>query len=91
MGDDDPFGGDATLSKTLSTARVGATVARLLAVRPPCCPLVGAAFARVLMRTLVAWSPEGEKRVRPRSRSRRTLEPALQTAHALQPRKGEAR
>jgi hypothetical protein len=91
MGDDDPLGWNATLARTLIAAQDAAIVARLLAARPPCCPLVGAAFARVLAQTLRAWSSGREHRVRPRAAARRKLEPALQTAHALQPRIGEAR
>jgi hypothetical protein len=91
MGDDDPLGSNAALARTLIAARDAATVARLLAARPPCCPLVRAAFARVLAQTLNAWSFVCEPHVRPRAAPRRTLEPALQTAHTLQPRKGEAR
>ena len=91
MGDDEPLGSNATLARTLIAARDATTVARLLAARPPCCPLVRAAFARVLAQTLSAWSFEREPYVRPRAAARRKLEPALQTAHALQPRKGEAR
>jgi len=90
MGDDNPLGWNATLEKTVTAARNTATVARLLAARPPCCPLVRAAFARVLAQTLSIWSFEREPYVRPRAAARRKLEPALQTAHALQPRKGEA-
>ena len=91
MGEHDPLGWNATLERTVIAARNAAIVARLLAIRPPCCPLVRAAFARVLAQTLSAWSFEREPHVRPRAAARRKLEPALQTAHALQPRKGEAR
>jgi hypothetical protein len=91
MGNHASFGWDATLEKALIAARDAATVARLLAARPPCCPLVRAAFARVLAQTLGAWPQEPQRCVRPDADARRTLEPALQTAHALQPRKGEAR
>lgn len=91
MGDDDPLGSSAARARTLIAARDAATVARLLAARPPCCPLVRAAFARVLAQTLNAWSFERAPHVRPRAAARRKLEPALQTAHTLQPRKGEAR
>lgn len=91
MADDGPLGWNATLARTLIEARNAAIVAHLLAARPPCCPLVRAAFARVLAQTLNAWSIERAPHVRPRAAARRKLEPALQAAHALQPRKGEAR
>lgn len=91
MGDDDPLGRNATLARTLIAARNAALVARLLAARPPRCPLVHAAFARVLAQTLSAWSFERAPCVRPRAAARRKQEPALQTAHDLQPRKGDAR
>jgi hypothetical protein len=54
MGKDDPLGWNATLERTVIAARNTAIVARLLAARPPCCPLVRAAFRRVLAQTLSA-------------------------------------
>jgi len=91
MGKDDPLSWNATPERTVIAARNTVIVARLLAARPPRCPLVRAAFRRVLAQTLSAWTFEGEPYVRPRAAARRKLEPALQTAHALQPRKGETR
>jgi hypothetical protein len=92
MEDDGPFGWHATLQRIIPTARDAATVTRLLARRPTHCPLMRCAFERVLLQTLEAWSRDDPERVRPAGRARRTLEPVLlQTAHVLQPRKGEAR
>lgn len=92
MEDDGPFGWHAALRKIAPTARAAATVTRLLARRPPHCPLVRRAFELILLETLEAWSRDEPVRVRPALRARRTLEPALlQAAHVLQPRKGEAR
>jgi hypothetical protein len=90
MGDDEPVGWNATLERTLLTARHAATVTRLLARHPPGCPLVRAAFERVLARTVGAWSFDHERCVRAQATARRKLEPVLlQRALALQPRKGE--
>jgi len=89
MGDDEPFDGNAALEANLITARGAAIVARLLAARPLRCPLVRAAFARVLAQTLGEWSRQRESYVRPGVPARRTREPILHMAHALQPRKGE--
>ena len=91
MGYHEPGGWNATLERTLLTAHGAATVTRLLAARPPCCPLVRAAFARVLAQTIGAWSSGFEPFVRPRAPARRKLEPAPPPARTVQPRKGEAR
>lgn len=91
MGDDEPFGWDAPLERTVAHARDAVTVARLLARRPPMCPLVRAALERVLLKTLRAWSCGRQRTVRPGAPTRRMLELVLQTAHVLQPRKGESR
>jgi hypothetical protein len=91
MGKYEPCGWNATLERTLLTARHAATVTRLLAGHPPCCPLVRAAFERVLARTVGAWALDCAPRVRVPAPPRRKLEPVLlQRAHALQSRKGEA-
>lgn len=91
MGHHEPAGRNATSERSLLTARTAATVARLLALRPPHCPLVHAALARVLARTIGEWSAGYGRRVRPRAPARRKLEPALQPAHTDQPRKGAGR
>lgn len=91
MGYDEPGASNTTLERTALTARNAATVTRLLAAHPPCCPLVRAAFARVLAQTLGAWSCGFEPFVRPRAPARRKLEPALQPARTDQPRIGEGR
>jgi hypothetical protein len=87
----EPGGWNAALERALLTAQNAATVTRLLAAYPPRCPLVRAAFARVLARTIGAWSSGFEPFVRPRAPARRKLEPALQRAHTDQPRTGEGR
>jgi hypothetical protein len=91
MGYDEPAGWNATLERSLLTARNAALVTRLLAMHPPCCPLVHAAFARVLAQTIGAWSAGLVQFVRPRAPARRKLEPALPPAHTDQPRIGEGR
>lgn len=91
MEDDHPLARHSTLTLIMLTARDAVTVTRLLALRPPCCPLVRAAFARVLLETLNAWSRESRPSVRPAADARRTPEPALRVAREPQPRKGEAR
>jgi hypothetical protein len=92
MENDGPFGWHATLRKIVPTAREAATMTRLLARRPPLCPVVHRAFEFILLETLAAWSRDEPLRVRPAVRARQTLESALaQAAHVLQPRKGEAR
>jgi hypothetical protein len=87
----EPAGWNATLERSLLTARDAAMVTRLLATHPPCCPLVRAAFARVLAQTIGAWSAGLGRFVRARAPARRKLEPALQPAHTDQPRIGEGR
>jgi hypothetical protein len=91
MEDDGPFAWRAALQGIIPTAHEAATVARLLARRPPHCPFVRCALERVLLQTLYAWSRDKTVRVRPAASTRRTIEPALQAAHVFQPRKGEAR
>jgi hypothetical protein len=91
MGYHEPGGWNAALAQALLTARNAATVTRLLAAHPPCCPLVRAAFARVLAQTIGAWSSGFEPFVRPRAPARQKLEPAPPPARTVQPRKGEAR
>lgn len=91
MGYHEPAGWNATLERSLLTARNAATVTRLIAAHPPCCPLVRAALTRVLAQTIGAWSAGFEQFVRSRAPARRKLEPALQPAHTDQPRTGEGR
>ena len=91
MEDDGTFGWHATLQRIIPTARDAAIVTRLLTRRPTHCPFMRCAFERVLLQTLEAWSCNDSESVRPAGLARRTLEPVLQTAHVLQPRKGEAR
>jgi hypothetical protein len=92
MGEHEPCGWNATLERTLLTARNAATVTRLVTLHPPCCPLVRAAFEHMLARTVGAWSLDYRAPVRAQATARRKLEPVLlQRARALQPRKGEAR
>jgi hypothetical protein len=91
VGYDESGDSNATLERAALTARNAATVTRLLAAHPPCCPLVRAALARVLAQTLAAWSSGFEPFVRPRAPARRTREPALRRAHTDQPRTGEGR
>ena len=91
MGYHVPGGWTAALERALLPAHNAATVTRLLAAHPPCCPLVRAAFARVLTQTIGAWSSGLEPCVRPGAPARRKLEPALQPARTDQPRTGEGR
>ena len=91
MGYDKPGASNMTLERTALTARNAATVTRLLAAHPPCCPLVRAAIARVLALTIGVWSSGCTEPVRPRAPARRTLEPAFPRARTDQPRTGEGR
>jgi hypothetical protein len=91
MEDDGPFDWHAALHGVIPAACETATVTRLLARRPPHCPSVRSALERVLLQTVYAWSRDEPVRVRHAALARRTLEPALQTAHVFQPPKGEAR
>jgi hypothetical protein len=91
MEDDGPFDWHAALHGVIPAACETAIVTRLLARRPPHCPFVRSALERVLRQTLAVWLRDEPERVRPAALARRTLEPALQTAHVFQPPKGEAR
>jgi hypothetical protein len=91
MEDGGPFDWHAGLHGVIPAARHAAIVTRLLARRPPHCPFVRCAFERILRQTLAVWLRDEPERVRPAAFARRTLDPALQTAHVFQPPKGEPR